>query len=907
MKTFRPNRFLRDLLLFLALIALVLAVTWPWAQIFAKGLIRHWDPPFHAWKLNLVADSLLKGHIFPPHRTTNVFFPSTLTLYYEALHWPQAVLAALLRVFTDNLVLVYHLVLVFFWAFAGVCFSWLLRELGAGAAGVYLGAALFTIVPYRTSYLLEFNMQLCAGLVLFLLFLFRFLRSPGFGNALGASLAFWFQAASELYQAMILLIVLPLLVAPSLPAFPWRELKRKSLLAGIALAALAGGGLTLYFLWPYKVLHDAEGFARSLGEMDTHFVEPLSYLRGFAARTFLPAVTRIRQDEMSVYPTVAVLLAALLYAVSGRRILRRGHGSPGPEHAAFVASRWLRLAALVVFPALAVALATSKQFGGHAWAGAAVNVCLLLALATTLVLAFADAGRDAAARARAGLAGAAVFGFVLALGPRINATNTGWRDDNWVFIAVYERLSLLSGMRVVSRFSIMVTIFLVVAAVAGWEALCRRWPRARWTAVIVLAAVFLEARVGAKQVMSFSAPWQSPALSALDREPDGTLLILPMADRSWDSQYMLGIAGSERKLLYGWGGFYPPFQNELARCFGTDDFDRGIALVRQVWPETSILLDRRHLAAIAARYRKDTHWTELEGKLAASGETVAVDGRFALYRVRQDPQPATSYLRITRRDVLLGNPVVRFSARAADGADQAIGVAVNDTFVGTLAVSAEPRSFAVEVPAAALVDVYPNRIQIGSLGGGAVVVDSFSLAPKGGSGGDAPTAVKPWAAGAPWPSWLGHLREAPAGLRSAEVRFRNGIEVLGYSLGARQVRPGDTVELSYFLAFDPGMSFLTAPVLHTHALEGERIAFQDLFPATAGIDRGSVRAQPYRKIFRVDRSLVVPADAAPGRYGLRIAVTDGDGEKVAGSSAAARKGKWFRLSDDLEVLPRAGS
>jgi hypothetical protein len=905
MKGIRPNRVLRDLLLFLGLNALIIAVTWPWAKIFATGFIRHWDPPFHAWKLNLVAESLLKGHLFPPDRTTNIFFPSSLTLYYEALHWPQAVLAALLRVFTDNLVLVYHLVLVLFWAFSGVCFSWLLRELGARPAGVFLGAALFTIVPYRTSYLLEFNMQLCAGLVLFLLFLFRFLRSPGFGNALGASLAFWFQAASELYQAMILLVVLPLLVAPSLPAFPWRELRRKALLAGVVLAALAGGGLTLYFLWPYKVLHDAEGFARSLGEMNTHFVEPLSYLRGFAARTFLPAVTRIRQDEMSVYPTVAVLLGALLYALSARRVLRRAPGAPGPEHLVFVAARWVRVAALLLFAALAVALASSKPFGDQAWTGTAANLCLFLALAATVALAFADGGRDAAARARAGLAGAAVLGFILALGPRIAATNTGWRDDNWVFLAVYERLSLLSGMRVVSRFSVMVTIFLVVAAVAGWEALCRRWPRARWTAILVLAAVFLEARVGARPVLPFSAPWHSPAIDALDRAPDGTLLILPMADRSWDSQYMLGIAGSERKLLYGWGGFYPPFQEELARSFGTDDFDRGIALVREVWPETSILLDRKHLAPFVSRYRKESHWGLLEGRLAAACETVAVDDRFTLYRVRQNPQPVTSYQRVTRRDVLLGNPIVRFSVRAADGAATTVGVAVNDTLLGTLAVSGEPRTFVIEVPRAALVDVYPNRIRIGSLGGGAVVVDAFSLAPRG--GGEATTALAPWTAGVPWPSWLRHLREAPAGVVRADVRFRNGVEVLGYSLSARQVRAGDTVDVAYFLAFDPGMTFLETPALHTHALAGERIAFQDLFPATVGVDRGSVRSQPYRKIFRVDRRLAVPPDAAPGRYGLRIALTDEDGKKLPGSSAAAGKGEWFRLSDGLEVLPRGGT
>ena len=331
------------LALFAALTALVVGVTWPWARTFATGFVSHWDPPFHAWKLNLVAESILQGHLLPPDRNTNVFFPSSLTLYYEALHWPQAVAAAGLRLATDNLVLVYHLVLVGFWSLAGVCFFALCREVGLGRPGALLGAVIFTIMPYRTSYLLEFNMQLCAGLVLFLFFFVRFMREPTVGNALGAVLSFWFQAVSELYQSLIALTVLPLLAAPYLRDLAARHLRRRSWYTAVAVACLAGGALCWYFLWPYQVLHANEGFSRSLGEMETHFLEPLSYLRGFVAERLLPHVSRIRRDEMSVTVTVAVLVGAGLHGVLNRRLLRAGDGAV--EHAALRAARWARLAA----------------------------------------------------------------------------------------------------------------------------------------------------------------------------------------------------------------------------------------------------------------------------------------------------------------------------------------------------------------------------------------------------------------------------------------------------------------------------------------------------------------------------------------------------------------------------------
>ena len=124
-------------LVLLLLAGAILAITWPWAANFATATFDHWDPPFHAWKLELVARSILAGHLLPPDGNTNVYYPHPGTLYFEALHWPQAVVAAALFGLTNfNSLLVYHLVLVFFWALSGLCFWMLLHALGAtrGAA-----------------------------------------------------------------------------------------------------------------------------------------------------------------------------------------------------------------------------------------------------------------------------------------------------------------------------------------------------------------------------------------------------------------------------------------------------------------------------------------------------------------------------------------------------------------------------------------------------------------------------------------------------------------------------------------------------------------------------------------------------------------------------------------------------
>ena len=80
----------------------ILAATWPWALHSADAFIVHWDPPFHAWKLEYLARSIAAGDWLPAFGNTNMHYPNSMTLYYEALHWPQAAVAAALFGFIDR-------------------------------------------------------------------------------------------------------------------------------------------------------------------------------------------------------------------------------------------------------------------------------------------------------------------------------------------------------------------------------------------------------------------------------------------------------------------------------------------------------------------------------------------------------------------------------------------------------------------------------------------------------------------------------------------------------------------------------------------------------------------------------------------------------------------------------------
>jgi hypothetical protein len=206
------------------------------------------------------------------------------------------------------------------------------------------------------------------------------------------------------------------------------------------------------------------------------------------------------------------------------------------------------------------------------------------------------------------------------------------------------------------------------------------------------------------------------------------LLIVPFGDRNWDSQYMLAIAGSRIPVVYGWGGFYPPYQVELREALGAGDVPRLLALARKVWPDTRLLVDRRHLRGLVGGKRGEGPRI-LQEELLRSCEMLAVDERFTLLRIPPDSQPASSFERLTRHATLRDNPVVAFTARAEGDQPLPVSVSVNGTRIAGVILEAGSREHRVPVPAASLTGVRPNVIRMDGDGGKPFVLQDFRLLP----------------------------------------------------------------------------------------------------------------------------------------------------------------------------------
>ena len=880
-------------LILLLLAGAILAITWPWVQGFSSAFLAHWDPPFHAWKLELVARTILSGHLSPLDGDTNMYYPHSGTLYYEALHWPQALVAAPLFGLTHfNPVLIYHIVLVFFWALSGLCFWMLLLALGTTRRAALLGALLFTLMPYRISYMVEFNMQLCFGLPLFFFFMVRFFQRPSIRYACGMAIAWWLQASSELYQAVFLLLILPF-PGLALMASRWRLLKsfRRFWLPVLCAAAL-GGTLTFVLLGPYLTLLNVHAVNRNLQEIATHILEPLSYLRP-GGRFHLLASFDARRDEMIVYPTLAMILLTIVHLCLDARRLAR-----------IAVPRWITVARLIRWTALILFFVLTFRFyfiGASERLGSIYSVLPVIATVAALLVLLRPTERDVPSLFTTGLFAGAIFAFFMSLGPALTLRHAHFTTDNALYLWIYDHLSALQGFRVVSRFSIYLLLFMVIASALAWSRIERRWlhkPLLRCLWILPLLLAVLESIPGPLRRLSIQAPLSSPVLDQLDQMDEPYVLAMaPMGDRNRDSRYMLQIARTDRLFVYAWGGAYPRYTREVRAAMDPvlPKPPAAAALLRQLWPECFILEDK----AVTRHSKIPYDYTRL---FADEAEVFAEDDRFALLRLKPDPAPAPEQIRLIRHDYLKANPRLVFRARTpADVPAATLWLDVNGYPVGRWEITPESREFQLAIPERYSLPILPNRFRFHATGDVPFHLDAFQPAPLAAEAPAPPAIDIP---GTECPPWLAHLHQIPVSATSLNIHYPNGFSIVACEALDTSAAPGGTLRLRHYVQCPRDMRTAVnmSVCARLIALDGSWIE-DGISLATDG-DLNDVRCQIHPAIYALDQTIAIPERLVPGDYTLALLLRNEKDKRMAGRQEG-RKGKLFPVSIPVRIAPQA--
>ena len=278
-----------------------------------------------------------------------IFHPAAGTLAYSDHLLLQAIALVPVYLATNDLVVVYNVLLLASLACSGLAMHACARMLGAPGPAAYVAGLAWACWPYRTAHLIHLQLQALYFLPIVVLALARFVAGRRRRDAVLLGAAAGLQAVSAWYYGVLTLVALGVLV-PALALGAGRPLRR--LVPGLALAALVGALIVAPFAWPYWRMQAEQGFARSLYDASRHAAVPASYLQVPPAhvlygRTHLLTARdeggrlrdgRLEGVEQALFPGALVLLLA------AAGLIRRD----GPAHAAVPGLLVLAAAAFVL-------------------------------------------------------------------------------------------------------------------------------------------------------------------------------------------------------------------------------------------------------------------------------------------------------------------------------------------------------------------------------------------------------------------------------------------------------------------------------------------------------------------------------------------------------------------------------
>lgn len=383
----------------LFLVLLAVYVTWPQALHPGDAVVNHIDPYFSTWRLAWFAH----GVAVAPHHLfdANIFYPEPRTLAYSDATFLEGALAAPLIWAGVNPVAVYNGLLLAGIAGSGIGMLVLVQHLTSSSRAALVGAAVFTLLPYRVEHVMHLELQWAIWIPLTWWALHRTFERPGFRTAALTGVFIWLQLLSCVYYGVFLGLataVLAILLAISADrtrvarAFAW-------LAAGASLVL----PLAALYARPYVVNAGTLG-ERSVGEVARFSATPASYVTGPAASLLWGAwAGRFTGDELHLFPgIVAVALAGLAFASRRRRPTVAVYAALAAfavtmsfgEHAAVYA--WLRAHlfflrgfraaarfSIVAFAAMSVLAAIGYEWlesRSRRWSPAVVMVTCLVAL-----------------------------------------------------------------------------------------------------------------------------------------------------------------------------------------------------------------------------------------------------------------------------------------------------------------------------------------------------------------------------------------------------------------------------------------------------------------------------------------------------------------------------------------------
>ncbi len=303
-----PGVLAREAALALLFLALAVYATRPLAADLVGQTLFGVDPPLYVWLVDWLARHLAKpGQLFEG----NIYYPARHAALYADLALGSALLVAPLSPLVRDPVPLYNLSVILTLAFGGWAFCLLARWLSGSAAAGILTGMLAAFGSHQLHHVYQLGLINIGWLALFLLGLYRIVRTPDVWGAVLTGVSFALNALSSAYYAVAAALLALLFVASHAGAFrsrkPW-------LAAGAAL--LLASALLLPYLRAFLVMHSTEGLDRPLIASQDMAFKPGRDLTS-ASYVYGPL---LGHGGERLFPGISVL------ALAGLAIARRSRG-----------------------------------------------------------------------------------------------------------------------------------------------------------------------------------------------------------------------------------------------------------------------------------------------------------------------------------------------------------------------------------------------------------------------------------------------------------------------------------------------------------------------------------------------------------------------------------------------------
>jgi len=656
------NKAVEYFFLLIVLAITILLVIKPWRAHFFTGLAEHWDPKLMGEWMAWNAHHILNGHFWVPDYHANFFYPHSYTLAMGELLWPQSFFYALLYVFSGNLFFSFNGTMLFFWALSGVVMFALLRAFDVSRVTSYLGSFVYCLMPYRLAYYVEFNMVLVFILPLMILLLVRWLRDPCVKNSLWLCVGFIFSATSCLYfTIMSVIMMIFVFVAYVARNGPLLGNKKFYLSMGVMVVGISIG--CAVYLYPYFILRTQGGYERTAADYLRHHGQAMQYLNTNCAGLLNRWISQppCRFSETYLFPGTVLAVLTLVYFLHNmirylkKREYLRLPGVTGPLKMLL----WFFFWSVILYHAVC---------GKASWLNPFDHLLYWVAFALIGLYGIGLFFHTETAESRlllTGLAGAAVLCFFISLGPLITVGPDAIRMDlSRGPFADLSAFPLFGAVRGLTRFSIVILTYFVIASCFTLEHFLKRRSRLIWVFPLLIGLLVYEAQDLHYKYKQYSAMLESGTIRKCQNLPgEYTLFLLPGGIRKIDVNLLMCSIGSFPLLINGLSGFAPDHYYDYFFWEKTGwKVEKITSRLQEIWPPVYILLDSSWLSLMARGWHQSFPWEEFDKRWKRVDHDQ--HHRFFLFQQRTDEfDLKEKIIRRVRTDLLRSHPVLAFMAR----------------------------------------------------------------------------------------------------------------------------------------------------------------------------------------------------------------------------------------------------